>query len=58
MHTDTLLSLCAYACLFVILVAAKGHPESYSASTGGACRMKMATLRTACQVMMRTKGVP
>jgi len=59
MHIDTLLSQCAYTCLFVIVVAAKGHPESHSASIGGACRLQMAALRTACQMMMMmTKRVP
>ncbi len=36
---------------------AETHPESHSASIGGACRLKMATLRTACQMMMMTKRV-
>ena len=61
MCTGTLLSQCACAGLIVMRcskVAAEGQPESYSASTGGACRMRMASLRIACQVMMRTKGLP
>jgi len=60
MYTDTLLSQCAYACLFVMwssVVAAGGHPESYSACTGVLCRMRLATLGRACQEMI-TKRVP